>query len=136
MLFTPALAYYFKSVHATNMNGFSSGSTPVPGAWDVFVYQSVDPRRKSVASSRVIRSEFVDAVKYLGKHLYTLEHGEQGQAVLNHIRTKDLTAEESALFALFFDIVDDGQRDQNKKAKAISIADYKRAPQQGHRLNV
>jgi hypothetical protein len=138
MLFTPALAYYFKSVHATNMNGFSSGSTPIPGVWEAFVYQSVDPRRKAVASGRVIRSKFVEAVKYLGRHLALLEiqGGPTGAAVLEHIRTKDLTAEESALFGLFFDIVDTRQQGQDGKATAISIADYKRATQQSHRLNV
>jgi hypothetical protein len=135
MLFTPALAYYFKSVHATNMNGFSSGSTPIPGVWEAFVYQSVDPRRKAVASGRVIRSKFVEAVKYLGRHLFALE-GQEGQEVLEHIRTKDLTAEESALFGLFFDIVDTRQQGQDEKALAISIADYKRATQQIYRLNV
>jgi len=142
MLFTPALAYYFKSVHATNMNGFSSGSAPIPGVWEVFVYKSVDPRRKALPEGRVIKPQFIEAVRFLGKHLYNLERqGDTGQAVLEHIRTKDLTAEESALFGLFFDIVDNTIRTSStpSKAVAVSIADYKRVPEEQlikYRLNV
>ena len=140
MLFTPALAYYFKSVLATNTNGFSSGSAPIPGVWEVFVYKSVDPRRKALQEGRVIKSRFIEAVKFLGKHLYNLDRqGDTGQAVLEHIRTKDLTPEESALFGLFFDIVDNTRHDANSKAVAVSIADYKRAPEdqlRKYRLNV
>jgi hypothetical protein len=146
LLFTPALAYYFKSVHATNMNGFSSGITPAPGVWEVFVYQSgLDPRRNAVAGTRVLRDKFIQAVEYLGKHLSALDSqrldaadalggGLRGgafiseQNVLEHIRTKDLNAEESALFGLFFDIVDNNTLNRYNKRTAVSIDTYKKAP--------
>jgi hypothetical protein len=132
LLFTPALALYFKSVYKTNTNGFSSGSTPVPGVWEVFVYDDSFNSNRAVKGTRVIRSFFSNAVKYLGKHLKTLESNIN--EVLEHIRTKDLTAEESGLFGLFFDIVY-SDKGANQKAQVVTIADYK-TTDKSCRLNV
>jgi hypothetical protein len=143
MLFTKALAPYFINVHETNRDGFNS-STPNPGLWELFVYENSDPRRMAVAGSRVVRSKFIKAVAFLGKHLRSLDtkiDGEQGEEyggglrggvqtggasdeVLKHIKDKGLNQQESSLFNLFFDIVDENKVVRNKR-QSVSIADYK-----------
>lgn len=154
LLFTKTLAPYFISVHETNPNGFNS-STPNPGLWELFVYENTDPRRSSVAGSRVVRTNFFDAVQYLGYHLSILDSqkssGEalggalrggttkQAKQVLSYIKDNILTPQESSLFDLFFNIVDNIKMDTHGKRSAVSIADYKRdttAPDGNYDLSV
>lgn len=140
LLFTKPLAHYFRSVFKTNMNGFNS-STPNKGLWEVYVYEQSNFRS---GARRIVRSNFVKAVKALGQHLYDLDKGSSSKTssdILAYIREHGLTAEQEQHFNMFFNIVDDNKKDTTGKATPVSVSDYRRLTQeqlsQGqHRVNV
>jgi hypothetical protein len=127
LLFTKALAHYFRSVLSANMDGFNS-STPNPGVWELYVYEQHGSRS---AANRSIRSNFVTAVKALASHLHTLDDhrgsssfssNQKNMEILAYIRDHDLTHEQEQLFNMFFNIVS-GTGDT---ARAMHLKEYKR----------
>ncbi|NDC31784.1 MAG: hypothetical protein EBZ58_12815 [Bacteroidetes bacterium] len=124
LLYGPDLPLYFNSVAKTNMDGFSSAE-PNKGLWEVFVYEQSTPQlRSAVDNSRRIRDKFVIALSNLGVHIRELN--QDGRVVLNHLHSDKLTGEEQLHFDMFFNIVHNSEKDDDEKAKEISVRDFKK----------
>jgi hypothetical protein len=126
LLFTPALAPYFKSVFNTNRDGFNS-STPNSGLWELYVYEQSNFRS---GAKRMIRDNFIKAVQFLGTHLRRVDaHNTSAKdlnnMILDHIASGKLTPEQILLFEMFFNIVNDDLITYDK-ATPVSIIEYKK----------